>query len=203
MPVSGSNPAPGQLVPPLVLPMLIAPSSFEFGPTGGTYGICSQRNSLRFSSACARSAGVKSIKSLLGDVRARIRGRLGHKRLRLRGFLTGHVGLRNRPFLDRPDRLTPVMRSNTYSQLCFDGTATTLRGLPSIVTSISERRRRHVVIPHRMMHELEVPFLRAGLQIDRDEALGIEVVARAVAAVFVDGRRLDGQIDDDPLPDPP
>src|SRR5215210_6947892 len=64
MPVSGSKPAPGQLVPPLVLPMLIDPSNFEFGPTGGTYGVCSQRNSLRFSSACARSAGVKSITSL-------------------------------------------------------------------------------------------------------------------------------------------
>ena len=31
----------------------------------------------------------------------------------------------------------PVIRSKTYSQLCLLGTATTLRGLPSIVTSIS------------------------------------------------------------------
>src|SRR5688500_11479796 len=64
MPVSGSKPEPGQLTPPLVLAMLIDPRSFEFGPTGGTYAICSQRNSLRFSSACTRNAGVKSIRSL-------------------------------------------------------------------------------------------------------------------------------------------
>ena len=39
-------------------------------------------------------------------------------------------------------------------------------------------------------------MLHAGLQVDRDEALGVEVVAGAVAAVLVDGRRFDRQIDD-------
>src|SRR5262245_44971895 len=63
MPVSTSNPAPGQLVPPLVLAMLMEPRSFDSGPVGGTYGVGSQRKSLRFFSACARSAGVKSIRS--------------------------------------------------------------------------------------------------------------------------------------------
>src|SRR4029079_18763781 len=63
MPVSGSKPDPGQFTPPFVLAMLIVPRSCEFGPTGGTYGLCSQRNSLRFSSACLRSSGVKSMRS--------------------------------------------------------------------------------------------------------------------------------------------
>ncbi len=64
MPVSTSKPAPGQLVPPAVLPMLMPPSSFDSGPVGGTYGVGSQRKNFRFFSACARSAGVKSIRSL-------------------------------------------------------------------------------------------------------------------------------------------
>src|SRR5262245_31723897 len=60
-----------------------------------------------------------------------------------------------------------------------------------------------------MVHLLEVPLTQAGLQIDRDDALCEEVVARAVAAVFVDGRRFDRQIheagfriDGDLRPDP-
>src|SRR5882724_3295396 len=66
MPVSGSKPEPGQLTPPEVFAMLIAPRYFCPGPvsTGGTKGDCSQRNFFRFSSACACSCGVKSITSL-------------------------------------------------------------------------------------------------------------------------------------------
>jgi hypothetical protein len=41
-----------------------------------------------------------------------------------------------------------------------------------------------------MVHELEVPLLLAGFQIDGDQRLGVEVVARPVAAVGVDRRRL-------------
>ncbi len=63
MAVSGSNDAPGQLMPPTVLPTLIAPSRAALGTTPGMNGVGSQRNFFRFSSACARSAGVKSITS--------------------------------------------------------------------------------------------------------------------------------------------
>ena len=45
-----------------------------------------------------------------------------------------------------------------------------------------------------MVDELEVPAALAGREIDGDEALGEEVVARAVPAVVVAGRRLDGQV---------
>src|SRR6185295_10267653 len=78
MPVSTSKPEPGQFTPPAVLPMLIEPSFGEFGPTGGTYGDCSQRNFSRFFSACAFSAGVKSMMSFgVMNVRANAGGLLG------------------------------------------------------------------------------------------------------------------------------
>src|SRR4029079_8250852 len=57
-----------------------------------------------------------------------------------------------------------------------------------------ERRRRHVVIPDRMVHELEGPLLLAGREIDADQALAVQVVARALAAVIIRGRRLDRQV---------
>src|SRR4030095_12394151 len=44
------------------------------------------------------------------------------------------------------------------------------------------------------MHELEVPLALAGLQVDADEAFGEEVVAGAMAAVVIGGRRFDRKI---------
>src|SRR5215213_7303235 len=137
MPVSTSNPAPGQLVPPAVLPMLIAPNlSLVSGPVGGTYGVGSQRKNLRFARACLRSAGVKSIRSLSA--------------MKVRAYGTGFVGNgcvaavcscfivvcgTGRSSIGQIG--TPVARSKQYSQPCLEGTATILRGLPSMVVSIS------------------------------------------------------------------
>ena len=59
-----------------------------------------------------------------------------------------------------------------------------------------QRRRRHVEIPERMMHELKMPFALAGFQIDAHEALGKQVVAGPMAAVVIRCRRLDRQIDE-------
>src|SRR5262245_54444133 len=44
------------------------------------------------------------------------------------------------------------------------------------------------------MHELEVPLALTRFQIDADEALTEQVVARAVAAIEVRRRRLDRQV---------
>src|SRR6185295_7155350 len=136
MPVSTSKPAPGQFVPPAVLPMLIDPYSLDSGPVGGTYGDCSQRKNLRFSSACFLSSGVKSIRSsgrmkmraygtglvtngCVGDVTSCFNVVCGTGRSSI-----GQIGW-------------PVARSKQYNQPCFDGEHTTLRGLPSIVVSIN------------------------------------------------------------------
>jgi hypothetical protein len=61
--VSGSKPEPGQLTPPMVLATLIDPKILPSGITAGTNGACSQRYFFRFSRACVRRAGVKSITS--------------------------------------------------------------------------------------------------------------------------------------------
>src|SRR5688500_13306628 len=136
MPVSGTNPEPGQFTPPLVLAMLIAPRSLDSGPVGGTYGICSHRNNFRFSSAFARSAGVKSIRSLSATCVREYAGGLLGKGCVFAVFSCAIVDC-GTGFSSIGQIGTPVMRSNTYSHPCFEGTATTLRGLPSIVTSIN------------------------------------------------------------------
>ena len=45
-----------------------------------------------------------------------------------------------------------------------------------------------------MMHDLEVPLPLAGLQIDADQAVAEQIVARPLAAVVIRGRRLHRQI---------
>src|SRR5689334_11003493 len=47
-----------------------------------------------------------------------------------------------------------------------------------------------------MMHDLVIPFARTGLEIETDEALAVEIVARAMSTVVVARRRFDGQIDE-------
>ena len=59
-----------------------------------------------------------------------------------------------------------------------------------------DRRARDVVVPDRMVDELEVPEALAGLQIDGDEALAEQIVAGPMAAEVVAGRNLDRQVRD-------
>src|SRR5690349_19583771 len=62
--VSGSYATPGQLVPPIALPMLIAPRMPFGSPSiGGLYIPGITRYRFMFSIAIARSSGVKSIRS--------------------------------------------------------------------------------------------------------------------------------------------
>src|SRR5438105_7637731 len=48
-----------------------------------------------------------------------------------------------------------------------------------------QRRRRQVVVPDRMVRDLKVPLALARLQIDTDERIAEEIVARPVAAVEI------------------
>ena len=114
------------------------------GRAGGTNGDCSQRNFFRFSSACARSAGVKSIRSFsLTKVREYGGGLVG-MRLRRRGLLRRHVGLRHRLLGDRPDRLAgdavehvePALLGRLRDQLAR----------LAVDRRVDQQRRRRVVV---------------------------------------------------------
>ena len=88
----------------------------------------------------------------------------------------------------------PVTRSNTKRYAHF----VTLRdGSDRLAVhgDVDERRRRRqVVIPDVVMHELVVPHAFTGSRIDTHEAACEEVVAGTMAAVVIAGRRFDGQI---------
>ena len=58
-----------------------------------------------------------------------------------------------------------------------------------------DRRAGNVEVPDAVMDELVVPLALAGLEIQRDQALAEQVIARPMTAVVVAGRQLDGQID--------
>src|SRR5206468_9699079 len=57
-----------------------------------------------------------------------------------------------------------------------------------------QRRSRHVVVPDRVMHDLVVPLALAGLQIEADEAVAKQVVARTMASVEIRGRIFNREI---------
>src|SRR5262249_11321060 len=132
--VSGSYPAPGQLVPPLAVPNVSAASSWLSPTIGGrNIGPVLYRATLSF--ACARNSGVKSIKSsgtltyclayagglvgngCVGDVFSPGTSDCGTGRSSI-----GQTG-------------SPVTRSKTYVKPCFVTWATVLIDLPATVTS--------------------------------------------------------------------
>ena len=121
------------------------------------------------------------------DEVSRVGRRLGRKWLRRRVRLAWNVAARNRTFLDRPHRLTCHAIEHVKEVLLarhgdgFDGAAVH-------VDVGQQRRRRHVEVPERVMHELEMPLPLAGLQVDAHEAFGKQVVPRPVTAVVIGGR---------------
>ena len=146
------------------------------------------------SSACAFSSGVKSIRSLSVDALPIERRRPGRERLRRRQFLARNIRRRNRPLLDRPDRLAGHAIEHVQESLLarlrdrLDAAA--------VDGDVEQRRRaREVVVPHAVMHRLEVPDALSGFDVDGDEALGEQVVALAEPAPVVAVRRRQRQID--------
>ena len=126
--------------------------------------------------------------------RASVGRRLGRERLRRRRLLPRHVGLLHRPLFDRPDRLAGDAIEHVEKRLLARH-RDRLDQLAVHVGVEQDRRRRHVVVPDRVMHDLEVPLALAGLQIDADDAVAEQVVAGTMAAVVVRRRILDRQID--------
>ena len=106
------------------------------------------------------------------------RRRLGRERLRRPRLLAGHVALRHRPLFDRPQRLA----GHAIEDIEEAGLARVRDGvdLPAVVPHGDELRRRDVVeVPEVVMDGLEVPQPLAGLRVEREQAVGEEVLADA------------------------
>ncbi len=121
--------------------------------------------------------------------------RLGRKRLGRRQGLALHVAVgRHRTFLDWPHRVAGRPVEHVGESLFAD-----LRhrlGRPPVGVDVNQGRRGgEVVVPHPVVHRLEVPHALAGLDVERHQAFGKQVVAGPVSPVVVPGRRPDRQID--------
>ena len=102
---------------------------------------------------------------------------------------TRYVGLGHRPFYDRPHRFT----GDAVKYICKGllGHLGNGSDLTSIHRNIEEIwRRRNVVVPHAVVHKLEMPYLLARARIKSDEALSKEIVPGAMSTVGVIRGRL-------------
>jgi hypothetical protein len=133
--------------------------------------------------ACARSSGVKSMRSSsLSPCRSNGGGRSGNR------------GLRYRSLDDRPDRLAALAVEDVGEPLLahLDDGLDRAAGDAEID---QHRRRRQVVVPDAVVDHLEMPRPLSGARVEGDQALGKEVVAGSVPAIEVVGRRAEGEID--------
>ena len=100
-----------------------------------------------------------------------------------------------------PNRNVPFGAIEHVEEAVAVGLHEQLARLP-LPRRVDERRRfLRVVVPHVVRRELEMPLQRAGLRVERDDRIGIEVVAAAIVADQI-GRRIAGRpVDRVQLPD--
>ena len=128
------------------------------------------------------------------DAVAVVGGRLGRNGLGRRVPLAGDVALLDRPLLDRPDGPAgDAVEDVDEALLARLGHRLDRAAVDGDVGQ--DRRRRDVVVPERMVHELEVPLARSGTQVDAHQGLAEEVVSRPVAPVEVVRRGLHREVD--------
>ena len=111
-----------------------------------------------------------------------------------RGLFAGDVGLRYGFFFDRPDWLTRLAVEDEAEAL-FGDLGHGLDFSASDIDIDEVGRSRQIVVPHPVVGDLEVPDALARSGIQADEALGEEVVARAVPAIVIVSRGAHWQID--------
>ena len=138
----------------------------------------------------------REVDQIVGNLErvARVRRRLRRERLRRARLFPGHVGLRHGTLFDRPHGLTGHAVEDVEKGLLARDSDGFDRA--PVDRDVGQNRRgRHVVVPERMMHQLEMPLPLSCSQIDANEALGKQVVPGAVAAVVIRGGRLHRQVD--------
>src|ERR1051326_68396 len=125
-----------------------------------------------------------------GDTLVVVCGWLGREGLGGRIPFSGHIALRHRPFLDRPNRLTGHAVEYVEEGL-LGGLRDRLDGL-SIDSDVDEHRRtRDVHVPDAVVDKLVVPFALTRLQVDGDQGLSKQVGSRAMSAIIVAGAQVD------------
>src|SRR5207247_9487445 len=110
------------------------------------------------------------------------------------GFFPGNGRLWHGAFLDGPDRCARHPVEHITEALLGD-LGHRLDALPIDRDIDKIRRGWDVVIPHAVMHHLEVPDSGAGLRLERHQTHGKDVVPRALSPTIIIARRTEGEID--------
>ena len=121
------------------------------------------------------------------------RRRPGGEGLGGRGLLAGDAGLGDLELLDRPHGFSRLAVEDVEERLLARQHRRLHRALADHDVA-QHGRRGEVVVPEAVVNGLEVPAAFARLAVDRDQALREQVVAAAVAAVPVVGRRAGRQV---------
>ena len=133
---------------------------------------------------------------LQGDALLGEGGRPRREGLRRPGMLAVDIARRHRAFFDRPDRLAGDTIEHEREPLLrelhdgVDGAAAVRSNRHQI------RRRRVVVVPQAMMHDLVVPFPCAGIRVEADEGFSEQIRAGTPPAVKVVARRAKRHVDE-------
>src|SRR5688572_32207283 len=118
----------------------------------------------------------------------RERGWRGRERLSRRGVLAWHVGPWDRPFLDRPDRFTSDPIKDVQEPIL--ARLGDRIDAPAFATDRDELGCRHQIpIPQVVVNCLKVPDALASPRVQREDAVAVEVIARAIRAVPVHAGR--------------
>ena len=125
-------------------------------------------------------------------------GRCARNRLRRVSLLAWHLARRHRPLLDLDHRFARIpVQDEEIAGLRRHGER--VDRLAVALDVEEHRRRRRIVVPEIVVDGLEVPAVRAGADIDRDDRVGEQVGARPVAAVGEGDRRSQRQEHEFPL----
>src|SRR5690606_35890503 len=112
-----------------------------------------------------------------------------------RGTLERHFALRDGPIFDAVDGLTRfAVEQEQQAYLVDDGDSG--NRLAPLLDVDQRRGRSQVGVPDVVPDDLEVPEVLARVGIGRHEAAAEQVVALAVAAILIDRRRAERQVDD-------
>ena len=124
-----------------------------------------------------------------------VRRRLDREWLRWCELFSRHLRHRNGAFLESPDRLTGLSIEGIQDRL-FRRLEHTGDAAAADVDVHDDRRRRRVVVPHVVMDHLIGPLALSGLDVQRDQTCGVEIVPRTEPAVHVLGGAIGRDVDD-------